>query len=159
MDSEIDPKTFWKAIGCRAIGVAIVTAKGADGPAGFLALSATHLSASPPMMMVSIGLTTSALAAVRHANHFAINYVPKGGDALVKEFGGGGSLKGADRFLPGAWTELTTGAPALVDAVGVIDCRLEELIERHGAVIALGRVVAYSASTKDPMISFRGGYL
>jgi len=159
MDSEIDPKTFWKAIGCRAIGVAIVTAKGADGPAGFLALSATHLSASPPMMMVSIGLTTSALAAVRHANHFAINYVPKGGDALVKEFGGGGSLKGADRFLPGAWTELTTGAPALVDAVGVIDCRLEELIERHGAVIALGRVVAYTASTKDPMISFRGGYL
>ena len=159
MDSEIDAKTFWKAIGCRAIGVAIVTAKGADGPAGFLALSATHLSASPPMMMVSIGLTTSALAAVRHANHFAINYVPKGGDALVKEFGGGGSLKGADRFQPGAWTELTTGAPALVDAVGVIDCRLEELIERHGAVIALGRVVAYTASSKDPLISFRGGYL
>ena len=117
MDSEIDAKTFWKALGCRAIGVAIVTAKGADGPAGFLALSATHLSASPPMMMVSIGLTTSALAAVRHANHFAINYVPKGGDALVKEFGGGGSLKGADRFVAGAWTELTTGAPALVDAV------------------------------------------
>ncbi len=73
MDSEIDAKTFWKAIGCRAIGVAIVTAKGADGPAGFLALSATHLSASPPMMLVSIGLTTSALGAVKHGNHFAIN--------------------------------------------------------------------------------------
>ena len=27
MDSEIDAKTFWKAIGCRAIGVAIVTAQ------------------------------------------------------------------------------------------------------------------------------------
>src|SRR5882724_3206815 len=159
MDTEIDAKTYWKALGCRAIGVAIVTAKGADGPAGFLALSATHLSASPPMMMVSIGLTTSALTAVRHANHFAINYVPKGGDALVKEFGGGGSLKGADRFVAGAWTELKTGAPALVDAVGVIDCRLDELIERHGAVIALGRVVAYTASSKDPLISFRGGYL
>ena len=65
MDSEINAKTFWKAIGCRAIGVAIVTAKGTDGPAGFLALSATHLSASPPMMMVSMGLTTSALGAVR----------------------------------------------------------------------------------------------
>jgi flavin reductase (DIM6/NTAB) family NADH-FMN oxidoreductase RutF len=159
MDTEIDAKTFWKALGCRAIGVAIVTAKGPTGPAGFLALSATHLSASPPMMMVSIGLTTSALAAVRHANHFAINYVPKGGDDLVKEFGGGGSLKGADRFLPGAWTELSTGAPALMDAVGVIDCRLEEMIERHGAVIALGRVVAYTSSSKDPLISFRGGYL
>ena len=64
-----------------------------------------------------------------------------------------------DRFVAGAWTELKTGAPALVDAVGVIDCHLEELIERHGAVIALGRVVAYTASSKDPLISFCGGYL
>ena len=24
MDTEIDAKTFWKAIGCRAIGVAIL---------------------------------------------------------------------------------------------------------------------------------------
>lgn len=159
MDTEIDAKTFWKAIGCRAIGVAIVTAKGADGPAGFLALSATHLSASPPMMMVSIGLTTSALGAVRQSNHFAINYVPKGADALVKEFGGQGSLKGADRFLPGAWSELKTGAPTLVDSVGVIDCQLDEVIERHGTAIALGRVVAYSASTREPLISFRGGYM
>ncbi|MGE0578337.1 MAG: flavin reductase family protein [Reyranella sp.] len=159
MTEEIDAKSFWKAIGCRAIGVAIVTAKGTDGPAGFLALSATHLTASPPMMMVSIGLTTSALAAVRHGNHFAINYVPKGGDALVKEFGGSGSLKGADRFLPGAWTELKTGAPTLVDSVGVIDCRLDEMIERHGTIIALGRVVAYTSSMKDPLISFRGGYI
>lgn len=159
MTDEIDAKTFWKAQGCRAIGVAIVTAKGVDGPAGFLALSATHFSASPPMMMVSIGLTTSALAAVRHGNHFAINYVPKGAEAMVKEFGGGGALKGADRFLPGAWAELKTGAPTLVDSVGVIDCRLDELIERHGTIIALGRVVAYTASTKDPLISFRGGYI
>ena len=42
-----------------------MTARGTAGPAGFLALSATHLTASPPTMMVSIGLTTSALAAVR----------------------------------------------------------------------------------------------
>jgi len=159
MTDEIDAKTFWKALGCRAIGTAIVTAKGTDGPAGFLALSATHLTASPPMMMVSIGLTTSALAAIQHGNHFAINYVPKGGDALVKEFGGGGSLKGADRFLPGAWAELKTGAPTLVDSVGVIDCVLDEMIERHKTIIALGKMVAYTASTKDPLISFRGGYI
>jgi flavin reductase (DIM6/NTAB) family NADH-FMN oxidoreductase RutF len=159
MDGEIDAKTFWKGIGCRAIGVAVVTARGTDGPAGFLALSATHLTASPPMMLVSIGLTTSALAAVRDGTHFAINYVPKGREDLAKEFGGGGQLKGADRFKAGEWGELKTGAPALVDAVGVIDCRLEEMIERHGTVIALGRVVAFSASDKPPLISFRGGYL
>jgi flavin reductase (DIM6/NTAB) family NADH-FMN oxidoreductase RutF len=85
--------------------------------------------------------------------------VPKGAVALVKEFAGQGALKGAVRFLAGAWSTLKTGAPTLNDAVGVIDCQLDELIERHGTVIALGRVVAYSASTRDPLISFRGGYL
>jgi flavin reductase (DIM6/NTAB) family NADH-FMN oxidoreductase RutF len=159
MDGEIDAKTFWKAIGCRAIGVAVVTAKGTAGPAGFLALSATHFSASPPLMMVSIGLTTSALGAVKEGNHFAINYVPKGREDLANEFGGRGTLKGADRFKAGEWATLKSGAPTLVDAVGVIDCTLEEMIERHGTVIALGRVVGYSASDKDPLISFRGGYL
>ncbi|MFO1082282.1 MAG: flavin reductase family protein [Reyranellaceae bacterium] len=159
METEIDAKTFWRAIGSRAIGVAVVTARGSDGPAGFLALSATHLTASPPTMLVSIGLTTSALAAVKQGNHFAINYVPKSRSDLAKEFGGGGQYKGADRFRPGDWSELATGAPTLVDAVGVIDCRLEEMIERHATVIALGRVVGWTAGTQDPLISFRGGYV
>ena len=34
----IDVKTFWRALGERAIGATIVTAQGADGPAGFLGL-------------------------------------------------------------------------------------------------------------------------
>ncbi len=156
--TDIDVKTFWKALGSRAIGVAVVTAKGSGGPAGFLALSATHLCASPPIMMVSIGSTTSALSTVIGSGHFAINYVPKGREDLAETFGGSGSLKGADRFRPGDWSELSTGAPTLVDAVGVIDCRLEETIERHGTVIVLGRVVAYTAGATEPLISFRGGY-
>ena len=40
MEAEIDAKTFWKALGSRAIGAGIVTAKGSAGPAGFLALYA-----------------------------------------------------------------------------------------------------------------------
>ena len=160
MADVTDAKTFWRALGSRAVGVAIVTAQDANGPAGFLALSATHLSADPPTMMVSIGLTTSALSAVRDSRHFAINYVAKGSDDLVSQFSGKGDRKGADRFLPGEWKTLKTGAPALVAAVGVLDCELEELIERHGAAIAIGRLVAYeSTSGREPMISFAGGYI
>jgi hypothetical protein len=33
------------------------------------------------------------------------------------------------------------------------------MIERHATMIALGRVVAYTAGTREPLISFRGGYL
>ncbi len=155
-----DVGSFWRAIGVRAIGVAVATAQDTNGPAGFLALSATHLTADPPTMMVSIGSTTSALAAIREARHFAINYVPKDREDLAREFGGQGSLKGADRFRDGDWTRLQTGAPALIGAVGTLDCELEELIERHNSLIAIGRIVAYEAAADvAPLVSFAGRYL
>jgi flavin reductase (DIM6/NTAB) family NADH-FMN oxidoreductase RutF len=151
--------SFWRALGARAVGAAIVTARGSAGPSGFLALSATHLSADPPMMMVSIGLTTSALSAVREGKHFAINYLAKGDEEVANEFGGKGQLKGADRFTTRSWSTIVSGAPTLDSAVGVLDCGLEEMIERHGAVIAIGRVLGYrSEAGREPLISFAGGY-
>jgi flavin reductase (DIM6/NTAB) family NADH-FMN oxidoreductase RutF len=160
MSGAIDAKTFWRALGSRAIGVAIVTAKGANGPAGFLALSATHLTADPPTMLVSIGQKTSALPAIVEAKHFAINYIARDREDLAKEFGGQGNLKGADRFAAADWTTLSTGAPVLKGAVGVLDCELEEAIERHATVIAIGRIAAF-AQTADvqPLISFAGRYI
>nr|WP_246574131.1 flavin reductase family protein [Chelatococcus asaccharovorans] len=145
-------------MGARAAGAAVVTARDHAGPAGFLALSATHLSASPPMMMVSIGLKTSALSTILSSGHFAINYLADTQADLAASFGGKGPLKGADRFEQDRWGTLSTGAPVLKDAVGVLDCILEETIERHGAVIALGRLSAYSLEGigSRPLISFAG---
>ncbi len=155
-----NPGSFWRAIGVRAIGPAIVTATGASGPAGFLALSTAHLSADPPMMMVSIGLQTSALQTILQARHFALNFLSQDDQDLATEFGGKGQLKGADRFTTRNWTTLVSGAPVLPDAVGAIDCQLEEAIERYGSVIAIGRVLAYTSNSKKrPLVSYSGSYL
>ena len=154
---DIDIGNFWKAIGCRAIGAAVVTAQGDTGPAGFLALSTSHLCASPPILMVSVGLDTSASAVIVESGSFAINFLPKDRKDLSDSFGGKGPLKGADRFGPGEWNTLATGAPTLKDAVGVLDCRVEECIERHRTLIVLGRLVSYALVTeRDPLIFFAG---
>ena len=156
----IDAKSFWQAVGQRAIGATIVTAEGGGGPAGLLALSATHVAADPPTMLVSIDNKTSALASVIEAKHFAINYLPRGAEDIVDLFSGKSPLKGADRFEPGRWGTLATGAPTYNGAVGVIDCELEEIIERHGVSIVLGRVADFKADPEGaPLVYFRGGYL
>ena len=116
-------------------------------PAGFLALSAAHVTANPPTMLVSIGQKTSALSAVVESGSFAINYLAKEREDLAALFGGRGSEKGADRFKLGEWTTLMTGAPVLVGAVGSIDCRVEETIERYDVTIVLGRIVDWTQST------------
>lgn len=154
---EIDIGTFWKAVGLRATGAVIATSANAEGPAGLLALSATHLCAAPPMMMLAIGKTTSALQQITESGCFALNYPAKGQEELVDVFGGRHELKGADRFTKGTWGTLTTGAPILMDGVGALDCRLEEIIERHGTLIAIGRVVDYvDHASAAPLILYRG---
>ena len=154
-----DIKTFWTLLGMRAIGAAVVTAKGPEGPAGFLGLSATHVTANPPTMLVSVGLNTSALAAVSESGSFAINYLPKEREDLASLFGGRGDVKGADRFAPGEWTTLTTGSPILAGAIGAIDCTVDDALERHDVVIFLGRIVDWvQDGEKQPLISFAGSY-
>ena len=153
----IDVRTFWQAVGLRAVGTAIVTAEGSDGPRGFLALSATHLTADPPTMMISVDKKTSAVSAILEGRHFAINYLAADQADLAGPFGGKGDLKGADRFTLGTWTRLATGAPVLEGASGVIDCEVEEVIERHGTLIVLGRVKDFTSTEgKLPMVSYKG---
>jgi flavin reductase (DIM6/NTAB) family NADH-FMN oxidoreductase RutF len=158
--SQIDAGRFWQAVGQRATGSTIVTARSVEGPAGFLGLSATHVCANPPTMMVAIDKRTSALATVLEARHFAINYLPKSATALADIFGGKSDLKGAARFSTANWTTLATGAPVLEKAVGAVDCELLETIVRQGTVLVLGRVVATKFDPEAiPLIHFRGGYL
>ena len=145
----IDAKMFWRVLGERAVGATIVTARGADGPSGFLGLSATHICADPP----------TALGAVLHARHFAINYLGRDALALADMFAGKSAIKGADRFEQDRWGTLTTGAPVFADAIGVLDCELEKTIEHFATTIAIGRVVDLVArGSGDPLIYFRGGF-
>jgi flavin reductase (DIM6/NTAB) family NADH-FMN oxidoreductase RutF len=157
---SVDAKTFWRALGQRPIGSTIVTARAAGGPAGFLGLSATHVSADPPLMLVSIDKRTSALPTVLAAGHFGLNFLPRDASALAETFAGKGALKGSARFEADAWTVLATGAPVLKRAIGAMDCSLTETIEREGICIVIGRVVdVLIGEDASPLVHFRGGYL
>lgn len=153
----IEPKAFWKAIGVRAIGGAVVAAKGSGGPAGFLGLSVTHLAQDPPSLMVSIGKKTSALETILEARHFSVSYLADTDTDIADIFGGKTDLKGADRFMPERWTTLVTGAPVLRSAVGCLDCEIIETIERFDTVIAIGLIVGALAETgRSPLVYFGG---
>jgi flavin reductase (DIM6/NTAB) family NADH-FMN oxidoreductase RutF len=155
----IGAKEFWQTLGQRAVGVTIVTAQGSDGPAGFLGLSATHITANPPSMLVSIDNSTSALAAVLHRRHFAVNYLPAEAQSLADMFGGKTQAKGADRFDPVQWGALVSGAPVFKKALGVVDCTLVDTVRYESTTIALGRVVGLQHGEGKPLVFFRGQYL
>ncbi len=110
-------------------------------------------------MLASIDKRTSALQTVLAARHFAVNFLPAEAKEIADLFGGKGTLKGADRFQVGNWQALTTGAPVLSNALGAMDCVLEETVDHGGITIVIGRVVDVLVSDGIPLIHFRGGYL
>lgn len=160
-ESTLKPQDFWPALSHRAVGAAVVAAQDENGPAGFLALSATHVCANPPTMLVSIGNRTSALGTVIATGHFSINYLADTDREMMDVFAGKTQLSGAERFQEGRWTKHVTGAPVLTGAVGVFDCLVEEIIERHETSIVLGRImgVLLGDAGLKPLVTYRGGVI
>ncbi|MBZ9764968.1 flavin reductase [Mesorhizobium sp. CA8] len=154
---SVTAKDFWALLGQRAIGSTIVTVDGAEGPAGFLGLSASHVTSTPPTMVVSIDGKTSASAEIRRQQRFAINYLPATSQNLANVFSGKAGISGSSRFSDGDWTSLKTGCPIYRDALGAADCQVEKIFDWHGVAIVLGRVVATMIKEDGlPLIHFRG---
>lgn len=154
--SEIDIGKFWKTLGERPIGATVVTTDSAEGYNGFLGLSAAHVSANPPTMLVSVDRKTSALKGITEKGHFAINFLPEGQSALANMFGG----KGEKTFEPGQWETLATGAPVFTGALGVFDCAVEKIVEHGDISIVIGTVKGVRASGEGaPLVFFRGKFL
>ena len=154
---KVDVKTFWRTLSERVTGVTIVTARDELGPAGFLALSAAHVTADPPTMLVSVDKRTSALATILSSGHFAVNYLPAGADGVADAFSGKTGLSGANRFVEGQWDTLATGAPVFKEALGAFDCVVDDVIQRGDTSIVIGTAVATTVdSSRSPLIFFRG---
>lgn len=153
----VDAKTFWTTLGQRATGMTVVTADSDDGPTGFLGLSAAHVTASPPTMLVSVDRKTSALGGILARRHFAVNFLPAEAGRVADAFGGKLGISGADRFTPGEWRTLATGAPVFCDALGAFDCAVEQVVPHGDIAIIIGKVVAAAwRAGGEPLLFFRG---
>jgi flavin reductase (DIM6/NTAB) family NADH-FMN oxidoreductase RutF len=154
---ELDAKAFWTALGQRPIGMTIVTADSDEGPTGFLGLSAAHVTANPATMLVSVDHATKALAGIISRRHFAVNFLPADATELADVFSGRAGLSGATRFAVGKWRILSTGAPVYIDALGVFDCAVDEIVQRSNVSIIIGMVAAIAwRPDGDPLTFFRG---
>jgi flavin reductase (DIM6/NTAB) family NADH-FMN oxidoreductase RutF len=153
----IDARAFWMALGQRATGMTVVTTDSNHGPAGFLGLSAAHVTATPPTMLVSVDRSTSALAGILARRHFAVNFLPSTAAKVADAFGGKSGLSGAARFTAGEWRVLVTGAPVFRDALGAFDCMVDDVLQRGEVSIIIGKVVAVaSRGDGEPLVFFRG---
>jgi len=123
-------------------GVSVVTAGTGDARTGLTVTSAHSLSADPPTMLVCVNRGASSWPVIRREGHFCVNILDARHRHVADRFTGRDGLRGVDRYEGARWRQFATGALGLEDALAVIDCAVEEVIERHSHGIIIGAVQA-----------------
>lgn len=155
----VDVSAFKQAMRNLAGAVSVITVGTGENRTGFTATSVSSFSAEPPTILVSLNRNSSSWSALREAGSFAVNILTDGQSAIADRFAGRGGIKGNDRYVGWDWNRLDSGNLGLSRAVAVIDCELDEAIERHSHAIVLGRVRSVELSTDlQPLLYWRGQY-
>ena len=130
-------------------GVVVVTAGSGEERVGLTATSAVSLSVDPPTMLVCVNRAVSAWPVIARRRHFCINILGAGHQAVAERFAGIGGLKGAARYQGADWVAMASGASGLAGAQAILDCTLDEVIERHSHAILLGAVGEVRIAQED----------
>jgi flavin reductase (DIM6/NTAB) family NADH-FMN oxidoreductase RutF len=157
--NDTDAAAFRHAMRELASGVSVIAAGRDDEWTGITATSVSSLSLEPPTILVCVNRSSSLAPFLQRYWHFSVNVLSSSQREIANRFAGRGGIQGRDRFLSGRWQTLVTGAPVLVDALTSIDCKLEEIIERHSHLIVLGHPLAIrTAGASDALLHWRGEF-
>ncbi|MFE0728733.1 flavin reductase family protein [Streptomyces antibioticus] len=140
----------------HAAGVAVITASGAGGPAGFTATSLTSVSAEPPMLSFGIGTGASSWPAISRAEHVGVHLLGEHQRDLAATF----ARSGADRFgAPTVWREGPHGVPVLDDVLAWLVCRIVARVPAGDHRIVLAEVVLGDpAGAGRPLLYHQGRF-
>lgn len=155
----VDVSAFKHAMGSLAGAVSVITVGTGALRTGFTATSVSSYSMDPPTILVSLNRSSSSWGALLEAGSFAVNVLAEDQSAVADRFAGRGGIKGNDRYVGWEWSRLASGTLGLSGALSVIDCDLDEVIERHSHAIVLGRVRSVETA-KDiaPLLYWKGSY-
>ena len=155
----VDPELFKAGMRRHAAGVTLVTTRFEGVAQGLTATAVCSVSALPPKLLCCINRASNTFEAILGAGIFAVNLLRFDDWQLADRFGGGVSEHGEGRFALGDWGRLGTGAPILMSAPVVFDCRVEQIYDggSHGIILGSVEEVALHG-VEDPLIYLDGGY-
>jgi flavin reductase (DIM6/NTAB) family NADH-FMN oxidoreductase RutF len=122
-------------------GVSIITVGNGDTRTGLTVTSTVPLSTDPPVILICVNRSSSSWPVIVAERRFCVNVLDARHEAVAERFSGRGGAKGPARYHGAEWRQFVTGAWGLADALAVIDCAVEELVERHSHAIVIGQVL------------------
>lgn len=150
---------FKTALRHLAAAVCVVTTGRGEMRTGFTATSVTSLSMDPPALLVCLNRKSSVTPVLLEHRAFCVNVLTASQSHIAEHFSGRDGSRGAARYRDASWQEMPSGALGAPSALALIDCQLEEVIERHSHTILIGHPL--SVATRDqtePLLYWHGAY-
>lgn len=152
---RIDPDTYRHVCSQFATGVAVATVRAADGtPHGLTVSSFTPVSIEPPLILICIDLRSSTVNHFRTCAFFAINVLADEQRDLSVAF----AARPEGRFEGFDWGSGASGSPIFPEALAIIECKLDRIVEAGDHVVLFGQMVHAEAHPGAPLIYFNRTY-
>jgi flavin reductase (DIM6/NTAB) family NADH-FMN oxidoreductase RutF len=154
--ASTEATAFRDVIRHLASGVTIITSSLSGEPVGMTATSVCSVSATPPMLLVSLTTASRTAQGVMEAGAFAVHLLRHSGRKHAEQF--------ASRNLhfQGVKYELTPDKqiPVLTDVLGWFLCQVEQSLPVADHMIFVGRVLQCELKDKlpDPLLYFDRSY-
>ncbi|MGW4730150.1 flavin reductase family protein [Streptomyces shenzhenensis] len=139
------------AISHLPTGLAVVTARGPDGPVGCTVTAVLSLSLDPPSLLVSLASRSRTLAGLLAARCFAVNVLSWQDRALAHQF----ATAPADARFAGVDVRQINGAPVLDRCTAGVVCEVRESVELFDHTLVAGVATWTGTSTSDPAVLYR----
>lgn len=153
MSHKLEPRRLRQAFGHFATGVAIMTARRADGAhCGMTVNSFSSLSLDPPLVLWSIAKSSSNYEVFVQAEHFVVHVLKDDQEPLSKQF----SARGIDRFDGVAFDINPHGVPRLQDFHARLECSTHCRYDGGDHSILIGRVHDLDEREGEPLVFYRG---
>lgn len=136
----VEATIFRTAMSKLGAAVSVVTSDGPAGRCGTTVTAVCSVTDSPATLLVCINRNSWSNGALRQNRCLCVNVLPWGSEELAKRFAGMTEIPPAERFNGVETIELSTGAPALRDALVSFDCMVDETVEVGTHTIFLARV-------------------
>jgi flavin reductase (DIM6/NTAB) family NADH-FMN oxidoreductase RutF len=139
--------------------VSIVTFQRAGNWFGVTATSLSSLSVDPPTILLSFDCAAhiSPTAAIKAP--FGVSVLAASHAEIADRFGRGALVEPRSDDFEGSWVGAASGVVLRSDAVAALECESEEIIDRHGRAIVIGRIRnVFKIGGSGALLYWRGAY-
>ena len=150
----IEPKHYRDAMARYAGHVQVVTTVLGDQRRGVTVTAACSVSDNPATVLVCLNRSNPKNRIFIDSGVFALNTLAADQQSLASAFSGETGLTEEERFAHGQWDAIATGAPTLVNAPVVFDCRLVDHTPLATHMILYGEVAGLRLGEHRPALLY-----